>query len=222
MNNANTAIAARPVAQNRKSGWFGGWFGGNKPEAAGAPGAAAPNKPVKANLGEANQFVFDPNLGKWVNKAAGAAAAPAPAATPPPPRSTPPVSTANGGPIGLGLGAGGGAPPPPRTPASVASLPGPTKTPPMPALGLAPSLAPSMGRSASMPQTSAGMSSAAASMTGGPGSGPPSRPPSRPATSLSNASDIDDLLGPAAPRSRAAGGSTRGKRKGRYVDVMAK
>jgi hypothetical protein len=214
MNNANAAIAARPVAQNRKPGWFGGWFGGSKAEAAGAPGAAGPNKPVKANLGEANQFVFDPNLGKWVNKAAGAAAAPAPAATPPPPRSTPPVSTANGGPIGLGLGV----PPPPPTPASVASLPGLTKTPPTPALGPAPS----MGRSASMPQTVAAMSSAAASMTGGPGSGPPSRPPSRPTTSLSNASDIDDLLGPAAPRSRAAGGSTRGKRKGRYVDVMAK
>jgi hypothetical protein len=203
--NANMALAARPVTKNQKSGWFGGWFGGSKAETPGAPGAA-PNKPVKANLGEANQFVFDPDLGKWINKAAGAApAAPAPAATPPPPRATPPVSS-NGGPIGLGLGA----PPPPPTPASVASLPGATKTPPTPSLGPAPS----MGRSVSMPQTVAALSSA--------GSGPPSRPPSRPTTSLSNASDIDDLLGPPAPRSRAAGGSTRGKRKGRYVDVMAK
>jgi hypothetical protein len=37
---------------------------------------------------------------------------------------------------------------------------------------------------------------------------------------MSNASDIDDLLGPAAPR--AAGGKKKpAARKGRYVDIMA-
>ena len=50
--------------------------------------------------------------------------------------------------------------------------------------------------------------------------GPPSAPPSRPATSMSNASSIDDLLGAAMPRKGAGG---KGKKKGgRYVDVMAK
>jgi hypothetical protein len=36
---------------------------------------------------------------------------------------------------------------------------------------------------------------------------------------MSTASDIDDLLGPAAPRK--AGAKKAGARKGRYVDVMA-
>jgi hypothetical protein len=48
--------------------------------------------------------------------------------------------------------------------------------------------------------------------------GPPSAPPSRPGTGMSNASSIDDLLGP------ATGGAKRGaakKKKGRgYIDVM--
>jgi len=49
--------------------------------------------------------------------------------------------------------------------------------------------------------------------------GPPSGPPSRPATSMSNASSIDDLLG--APVARK--GAAKQKKKGRgYVDVMAK
>jgi hypothetical protein len=37
---------------------------------------------------------------------------------------------------------------------------------------------------------------------------------------MSNASDIDDLLGPATGVSRKAG-AKKGARKGRYVDVMA-
>jgi COPII coat assembly protein SEC16 len=62
---------------------------------------------------------------------------------------------------------------------------------------------------------------AAATISSGPptpGSGA-GGPPSRPATSMSNMSDIDDLLGPPAPRSR---GGAKTKKKGRYVDVMAK
>jgi len=50
------------------------------------------------------------------------------------------------------------------------------------------------------------------------GSGPPTAPPSRPGTGMSNASSIDDLLGP--PTARKAAGA-KGKKKGRgYVDVM--
>lgn len=50
--------------------------------------------------------------------------------------------------------------------------------------------------------------------------GPPSAPPSRPATSMSNASSIDDLIGAATPRKGPRGGKKKGG--GRYVDVMAK
>ncbi|KAF4556820.1 putative COPII coat assembly protein sec16 [Elsinoe fawcettii] len=55
---------------------------------------------------------------------------------------------------------------------------------------------------------------------GGPRMGTPGlEPPSRPSTGLSNASSIDDLLGPAGPKK----GTVKGKKKGgRYVDVMAK
>jgi hypothetical protein len=133
--------------------------------------------------------VFDKDLGKWVNKAPGAAAAvPTSSATPPPPRSS-------------------------GTPARLASgIMGPPTSAP-PTGGLMPSApigvaggAPPMGRVASMANL------------GGQGEGSLSRPPSRPASSMSNVSDIDDLLGPAAPR---RGGAKKGARKGRYVDVMA-
>lgn len=43
--------------------------------------------------------------------------------------------------------------------------------------------------------------------------------PPRPTSSLSHAQSIDDLLG--APMARK-GNTVRGKKKGRYVDVMAK
>lgn len=58
-----------------------------------------------------------------------------------------------------------------------------------------------------------------ASTGGGAPTPPPSGPPSRPATSISNASSIDDLIGAAGPR-KAAGKKPR--KSGRYVDVMAK
>jgi COPII coat assembly protein SEC16 len=51
------------------------------------------------------------------------------------------------------------------------------------------------------------------------GSGPPTAPPSRPGTGMSNASSIDDLLGPPSVGGRK--GTAKGKKKGRgYVDVM--
>lgn len=46
-----------------------------------------------------------------------------------------------------------------------------------------------------------------------------SGPPSRPTTSMSNASSIDDLLSAAGPRKP---GQKKGRKGGRYVDVMAK
>ncbi len=52
--------------------------------------------------------------------------------------------------------------------------------------------------------------------------GGPSAPPSRPGTSMSNASSIDDLLGPPLPRKAGAkAGGKAAKRRGRgYIDVM--
>ena len=83
-------------------------------------------------------------------------------------------------------------------------------------------LAPPMAR-----QGSNSSSTAAPPTLSRPGSvGPPL---SRPGTGMSNASSIDDLLGPAmikggkkAAGSSAAGGTSRGRKKGRgYVDLMA-
>jgi hypothetical protein len=176
---------------------------------------AQPNKPIKAKLGEASSFVYDPELKRWVNKKAGAEQTEAKSATPPPPKAGPPRTSSgppgSGGPtsapgtmrgpppgMGIGMGMGqravseGGMHPPP-----VASLDGEAKPAP-PGLGLIP---PNMSRSSSN------------GVTG-------SAPPSRPGTSMSNASSIDDLLGPPSAGGRKAGGA-KGKKKGRgYVDVM--
>ncbi|KAH9904700.1 Sec23-binding domain of Sec16-domain-containing protein [Xylariomycetidae sp. FL2044] len=185
-----------------KKGWgFGGWFGGgNKKEQL----DQQPNKPIKAKLGEASSFVYDPDLKRWVNKKPGAENTPAKTATPPPPR------------------AAYGAPPPPggtpAPPGGIAPPPGPPSargTPPPPAaLNKAasqeslhvPGMPPTMTRTVSNQSTASA-----------PG-GPPSAPPSRPATSLSNASSIDDLLGASGPRK----GARKPRKSGRYVDVMAK
>ncbi|KAI1126036.1 Sec23-binding domain of Sec16-domain-containing protein [Nemania abortiva] len=177
----------------KKGGWgFGGWFGGGKKET-----AELPNKPIKAKLGEASSFVYDPDLKRWVNKKPGAENTPTKTATPPPPRaaSTPPISTTSAPPIGIM------APPPSRP------------TPPPMTLNKAisqeslnaPGGAPLMARSVSNQSN--------ISITGGPQSAPPSRP----ATSLSAASSIDDLLA-AGPRK----GTKKTRKSGRYVDVMAK
>ncbi|KAM4056390.1 sec23-binding domain of sec16 [Hirsutella rhossiliensis] len=137
--------AKRAAAQqSTKKGWgFSGWFGGSKKAEANMGESSSPGKPVRAKLGEASSFVYDPELKRWINKKA---------------------SQEN-----MGLAA-----------------------------------APPMSRSAS--------NSALAT-------GPPSGPPSRPATSMSNASSIDDLLGAAAPRKA---GQKKARKSGRYVDVMAK
>ncbi|KAI1827878.1 Sec23-binding domain of Sec16-domain-containing protein [Xylaria intraflava] len=179
----------------KKSGWgFGGWFGGGKKE---TPELA--NKPIKAKLGEASSFVYDPDLKRWVNKKPGAENVPTKTATPPPPRaaSTPPSSTTLAPPFG------NMAPPAPRP------------TPPPPA-GLSKAISQeSLNSPGGAPLMARNLSSQSNTSAVG---GPPSAPPSRPTTSLSNASSIDDLLGAAAPRK----GAKKPRKSGRYVDVMAK
>ncbi|KAH6686250.1 COPII coat assembly protein SEC16 [Plectosphaerella plurivora] len=190
----------------KKGGWgFTGWWGGKKGEMPSAePAPAQGNKPIRAKLGESSSFVYDPDLKRWVNKKGGADQAQAKTATPPPPRSNagtpPPPGAQPGGPPGGPLRPPTG-PPMARAP-SQESL----GIPPMPGM---PGSAPAMARSASTQSLGA---------PPGPGA-PPSRPPSRPATSMSNASSIDDLIGAAGPRKA---GAKKPKRGGRYVDVMAK
>ncbi|EOD42926.1 putative copii coat assembly protein sec16 protein [Neofusicoccum parvum UCRNP2] len=212
---AAEADAAKPAAPKKTGSWLGGWFKKSESTDLG-------NKPIRAKLGEENSFYYDPDLKKWVNKKAGPAEASKPAGTPPPPK----------GPPGAGL----------RNSASMANLAGPpsskgglTATPPPPGAG------PGAGqRSTSMPPPMAGASASAPgsgaatpartgspavggppSAAGTPAGGPPlNGPPSRPATSMSNASSIDDLLG--APAPRKAGAAKKKGRSGRYVDVMAK
>ncbi|RCI07672.1 hypothetical protein L249_5753 [Ophiocordyceps polyrhachis-furcata BCC 54312] len=97
--------AKRAAAQQlAKKGWgFTGWFGGGKKNESNIGDAGAAGKPIRAKLGEASSFVYDPDLKRWINKKPGAEnvevkkatpppprAAPRPAATPPPPLSGPP------------------------------------------------------------------------------------------------------------------------------------
>ncbi|PHH91177.1 hypothetical protein CDD83_1412 [Cordyceps sp. RAO-2017] len=194
--------AAKPAA--KKGGWgFGGWFGGGKKNEAGL-GDSAAGKPIRAKLGESSSFVYDPDLKRWVNKKPGAENTEVKQATPPPPRAAPrsasgtpppaPSSTSTPPPAGDRFSA----PPPAGPPRRVSGLATQSS---QESLGLGAS---AMSRSASNP---------------GLAVGPPSGPPSRPATSMSNASSIDDLLGAAVPRK---GGAKKPRKSGRYVDVMAK
>ncbi|KAI0169634.1 Sec23-binding domain of Sec16-domain-containing protein [Hypoxylon sp. FL1284] len=190
----------RAAEAKASKGWgFGSWFGGGSKK---EPADSA-NKPIKAKLGEASSFVYDPELKRWVNKKPGAENTPAKTATPPPPRagsrtSTPPPPGGSAPPRGLSVPPGGArrlAPSPAMLNKAVSHENLHT-----------PMAAPSMMRSVSNQSTASA-----------PG-GPPSAPPSRPGTSLSNASSIDDLLGAAGPRK----GGKKARKSGRYVDVMAK
>ncbi|KAI1311504.1 Sec23-binding domain of Sec16-domain-containing protein [Xylaria venustula] len=153
----------------KKSGWLGGWFGGGSKK---EPAEMPSNKPIKAKLGEASSFVYDPDLKRWVNKKPGAENTPAKSATPPPPRaaSTPPTSTTSAPPMGSM------APPPPSRPIPM-TLSKAISVESLNAHGGAPLMARSVSN-----QSNA------------------SAPPSRPTTSLSNASSIEDLLGASGPR----------------------
>ncbi|OJI79887.1 hypothetical protein ASPTUDRAFT_131151 [Aspergillus tubingensis CBS 134.48] len=196
---AAEADAQKPAPA--KKSWFGGWFGG---AAGGKKEDLNPNKPIRAKLGEENSFYYDKDLKKWVNKKDPNSATAA-RATPPPPRASgPPSRTASGSSAAPPPAASASPmmPPPSSRPPSTTGMP-PPGSPALSSLGVPP---PSIQRSVS---------------TGAAVSTPPSglAAPPRPATSLSNASSIDDLLG--APTARK-GAAAKGKKKGRYVDVMAK
>jgi hypothetical protein len=208
--------AQEAAKSQQKKGWLGGWFGGKKESTSPEPQQSAPNapgKPIRAKLGEANSFYYDPEQKRWVNKNASAEDQVKKTATPPPPRgpsggsasarSTPPPPA--GSPDGAAAGRATAPPPagPPRTVSVTSAPPGPATGGPMGAtLGdkLIPGGPPAMMRSGSNTSAASG-------------------PPSRPTTSMSNASSIDDLLGAAGPRAK---GAAKKKKGGRYVDVMAK
>ncbi|KAL4818311.1 Sec23-binding domain of Sec16-domain-containing protein [Aspergillus spinulosporus] len=193
---AAEADAKKPAPA--KSSWWGWIKGGNKEE-------ANSGKPIRAKLGEESSFYYDKELKKWVNKKDPNSATPARATPPPPKAMGPPSRAASGssmpppsGPAGPGSRPPSAAPPPSGSPA-----PSSLGLPPTPGLGPARSAStgavPPAGSASSRPGSSAG-------------------PPPRPSTSLSHASSIDDLLG--APQARK-GATSRGRKKGRYVDVMA-
>jgi hypothetical protein len=194
------ADAAKIPTTAEKKGWFGSWF---------KKDLNAPTGPIKAKLGEENSFVFDKELGKWVNKKAGAASATHVAPTPPPPRASPRPQSASGAP--------NGAPPasaPTLAPAPGGAIHGATAPP---AMTLRASSVPppmmvrsdSQSSNGSVPAPSVGVSKP-----------PMSGPPSRSTTSMGDTSDLDDLLGAATGVPRK-GGRKGTQRKGRYVDIMA-
>ncbi|KAJ5638436.1 hypothetical protein N7528_000826 [Penicillium herquei] len=187
--------AKRGAQQGQKKGWFGGWFGGKK-EADNVGGG-----PIKAKLGEESSFYYDNDLKKWVNKKDPNSASSA-RATPPPPRGSAPPSRTSSGSM-----------PPPPAPMSVAS----GSRPPSSSSDAAPlSSSPAFSGLGVPPPMPRSVSSNAALLSSTPPGGPA---PPRPASSLSHAQSIDDLLG--APVARKGANTVRGKKKGRYVDVMA-
>ncbi|KAL6879006.1 SEC16 protein [Trichoderma novae-zelandiae] len=191
------AKRAAEAAQAKKGWGFTSWFGGGKKEAGSPAEASSPGKPIKAKLGEASSFVYDPELKRWVNKKPGADKVEAKTATPPPPKA---------GPRSVG-----GTPPlrqfTPPPAAGRSSVP-----PPSSSFG---TLAPPAVLNRATSQESLSAPPMLRSMSG---ASTDSKPSSRPTTSMSNASSIDDLLS-AGPRKP---GQKKARKAGRYVDVMAK
>jgi hypothetical protein len=174
-----------------------------------------PGKPIKAKLGEESSFYYDAELKRWVNKKDKDSGGEAKKATPPPPRAGPP-KTMSAPPGGVPTVASSGGPPsgPPSRAYSPAGAP--PARPEMPAASL--TEAPVGSRVPPPGGAPPGMMGAAQRAVSGQNSGT-ATPPTRPATGMSNASSIDDLLGPPVARKR---GEAKKKRGGRYVDVMAK
>ncbi|OGM50292.1 putative COPII vesicle coat protein Sec16 [Aspergillus bombycis] len=200
---AAEADAKRPPAAAKKS-WFGGWFGAKK-ENENNNNNNNSGGPIRAKLGEENSFYYDKELKKWVNKKDPNSAIVSRGTPPPPKAPGPPSRSASGSTappaasMGLGLDS--------RPPSSAGAAPPLLSSSPAP---------PSLAAPPPMLGTARSASTGAAMPTPPMGS---SLPPPRPATSLSNASSIDDLLG--APQARK-GAPAKGRKKGRYVDVMAK
>ncbi|KFZ16295.1 hypothetical protein V502_05178 [Pseudogymnoascus sp. VKM F-4520 (FW-2644)] len=201
----------RSSSQPQKKGWgLTGWF--SKKEASPAePQQAQPGKPIKAKLGEASSFYYDPELKRWVNKKGGKDEQAKVGLTPPPPKAGPPRSEAGSAPPGMGVTSAPrsassssyeGTPPLRAGSPGSFAIPGTQSEPPANAGSLEP---PVLQRNFSNTSTR--------SVSGG------SNPSSRPNTGMSNASSIDDLLGP--PVARKAGDRAKKGKKGRgYIDVM--
>lgn len=191
-----------------KSSWFGSWFKGNNDDLnkAADSGSGTGGKVIRAKLGEESSFYYDPDLKKWVNRKDPSSATTNARATPPPPKASPPSRSVSG--------VGRPVPPTSRLASSTS----------MPVLN-APQGGLPLSRS-DTPASQSGNPADGAETTGGAGGAlapRPAPPVSRPSSTMNNASNIDDLLGGGPPQARKAGGTIRGKKKGRgYVDVMAK
>lgn len=172
-------------------GWFGGWFGGKKKD-------DGEKKYTRANLGEEQSMVYDPEQKRWVVK--GAKAEPAPAPAPPPPRAKT-ASPAGARPPAAGT------PPPGSAPPSRLSM----------GSGHPPSSL-SMGTTA--PPPGAGGAPPRPPQSTTPGAPPPSSsvPPSGRPKPVPGAS-LDDLLSrPSSGRPSSA--AAKKKARGKYVDVF--
>lgn len=204
-NNIAAQKDAQSASSSGKKGWgLSSWFGSGKKST--TPEASQPNKPIRAKLGEASSFYYDPELKRWVNKKAGKDEAPTSAGSTPPPRAGPPKPPSN--PTMPLMSAPRSAPPShspgaPQVELQKAGGSGQTVNLAARSNGLA--VPPPMNRTVSL------------GSAGGPSSGPPSAAPSRPATSIGNASTIDDLLGPPVARKGAAKKAKKGRG---YIDVM--
>lgn len=187
------SLAKRDGNLPPKRGWgLSGWF--SKKDAAGD--TAQPNKPIRAKLGDESSFYYDPELKRWVNKKGTKDGTPEQSGgTPPPPKAGPPRAVS--GPPNLPITQN----PKPSVSSQRAASASVTSSPTLQPDGAALTALPPMSRS----------------LSNGSANGLPSRPPSRPATSMSNASSIDDLLGPPVARK----GATKKPKKGRgYIDLM--
>ncbi|KAK3327891.1 Sec23-binding domain of Sec16-domain-containing protein [Cercophora scortea] len=214
-------------AKQAKKGWgFGGWFGGGGAKKEAAQETSAPNKPIRAKLGEANSFYYDPEQKRWVNKNAGAEDSTAKKTSAPPPRGAgpprsassspapPPMAIPGGRAVSADVGGRASAPP--------GGLARSSMTPPASSLGppgfdthsqLAGSPSGSASALPPMMRSVSNMSNASAASAPGASTGPPTRPP----MTLSASSSIDDLIGAAGPRKA---GPKKPRKSARYVDVM--
>ncbi|ESZ91460.1 hypothetical protein SBOR_8155 [Sclerotinia borealis F-4128] len=206
---ADAAKDKKPASQ--KKGWGLGWFGGGKKEAAPID-ATQEKKAIRAKLGEESSFVYDPDLKRWINKKAGAENIPTPSATPPPPRTTGPPRSASGT---VMPSVAGGLRIPPRSVSSASA-------PPQRALERSSDsgmlVDGGLVKAPAMIRTQSNGSALGGNLAGLMSSG--SAPPSRPNTGMSNASSIDDLLGPPSASGGRKGTVRKGKKGRGYIDVM--
>jgi COPII coat assembly protein SEC16 len=195
---ADAAKANEQTLKPKASGWFSvpsvPFFGKKDPNSLDSQPASKGGEPKvhRANLGESKMTLYyDDKLKKWVNPADPESSKAKPAPPPPPMRGSTPM----------------GGPPQGVTPSAT-----------MPNMS---------GDSMGMGNGPPSRVSTPADNASGAGTPPPTglpsglAPPSRPATGHSDASSLDDLLGPATGGRRTVKGKKGGK-GGRYIDIMAK